>query len=522
MKKISSVFKSAVVALGAVLTVPLGLVVVATPLSAVAQQDSHEPGEKTLWTCGMHPQILQDEPGTCPICGMDLTPKKVTSTATSAAKTADTNKGQRKILYWVAPMDSSYRSDQPGKSPMGMDLAPVYEDGGSEGVVRIDPVVVQNMGVRTAVVQRKALSRQVRTVGQVVVAEDRLSVVNLRFSGWIERIYVDETGVYVKRGQALFEVYSPELQSAQEELLVALRTSGARSGLASAARKRLELFGLQSWQIDRIIKEKSARPTLAVTAPRAGYVIHKNALHGARVSAGQDLYRIADLSKIWVDAEVYEYDAAFVELGAPVEVELSFQPGEFRQAKVSYIYPTLDMKTRTLKVRIELENRDLKLRPGMFATVEIEAENRAAVLVIPTEAIIHSGTRQLVFVAMDLGRYSAREITAGLVGSGHVTEVSAGLVEGERVVTSGQFLLDSESQLQEAVQKMLAARLQYREVQPKVAERAEADSQPGKKAHQHDDESGGTYWTCGMHPQIVQEEPGTCPICGMDLTEKKK
>jgi Cu(I)/Ag(I) efflux system membrane fusion protein/cobalt-zinc-cadmium efflux system membrane fusion protein len=222
------------------------------------------------------------------------------------------------------------------------------------------------------------------------------------------------------------------------------------------------------------------------------------------------LYRIGDLRKIWVNADVYEFDAPWVEVGQRATMELSFQRGKTYEGSVSYIYPTLSEKTRTLKVRLEFENPGLALKPGMFATVQIEAQRRNDVLVVPTEAIIHSGTRQILFVATDLGKYEKREITTGLVGDRYVTEVLSGVEPGERVVTSGQFLLDSESQLQEAVQKLLEARLQAKE--------RKAGAHPVSTSA----EEGETYWTCSMHPQIVQEEPGTCPICGMDLVERKK
>jgi Cu(I)/Ag(I) efflux system membrane fusion protein/cobalt-zinc-cadmium efflux system membrane fusion protein len=417
-------------------------------------------------------------------------------------------------------MDPSYISDMPGKSPMGMDLVPVYEDEAGEsrgGAITIDPVVVQNMGVRIAPVKRGAVFRHVRTIGTVDVAESEISVVNLRYSGWIERIHVDETGVQAKKGQALFDIYSPELVSAQEEYLLALRTAGKDSPLARSTRSRLELWDLPSWLIDKV--EKAGKPlrNLTVVAPQSGYVLHKNVVQGARVMAGVDLYRIGNLAKIWVNADVYEFDAPWIELGQKASMELSFEAGRTYDGKVSYIYPTLNMKTRTLTVRLEFDNPGLALKPGMFATVQIEAQRKSDVLELPTEAIIHSGTRQIVFVARSLGKYEMREITTGVVGDRHRTEVLSGLSEGERVVTSGQFLLDSESQLQEAVQKLLAARLQAR-----AGRAAGAASSAAPEAGHDPQEDAGAYWTCGMHPQVVQDHPGTCPICGMDLIGKKK
>jgi Cu(I)/Ag(I) efflux system membrane fusion protein/cobalt-zinc-cadmium efflux system membrane fusion protein len=209
---------------------------------------------------------------------------------------------------------------------------------------------------------------------------------------------------------------------------------------------------------------------------------------------------------------VYEFDAPWIAEGQKAAMELSFQAGKTYDGKVAYIHPTLNAKSRTLTVRLEFQNPGLGLKPGMFATVQIEAQRQQNVLKIPTEAIIRSGTRQVVFVAVDLGKYEMREITTGLSGDRHMTEVLGGLREGERVVTSGQFLLDSESQLQEAVQKLLSARLQAKE------KRVSADN----SSAQDEAQGSETYWTCGMHPQVVADEPGTCPICGMDLIEKKK
>lgn len=429
----------------------------------------------------------------------------------------EANEKERKVKHWVAPMDPTFVSDKPGKSPMGMDLVPVYEESGGGSTITIDPTVVQNMGVRIKRVNKGTIFRHIRTVGTVDIAENQLSVVNLRYSGWIERIYVDETGVLVKKGRALFDIYSPELVSAQEEYLVALRGADPESPLVKSARRRLEFWDLSSSQIQRIGEQGKAVRTISVVAPQTGYVLHKNVVQGARVKAGADLYRIGNLSKIWVNAEVYEFDSPWVQLGQRASMELSFQQGQSYEGKVAYIHPTLNTKSRTLRVRLEFDNPGLALKPGMFATVQIEAQGKSDVLVVPTEAIIHSGTRQLVFVAIELGRYEVRELSTGIVGDRYVTEVLSGLTEGERVVISGQFLLDSESQLQEAVEKLLAARLHAKEKRLEGSEASEAPE------HVHDAAEGGdTYWTCGMHPQIVQDGPGTCPICGMDLTPKKK
>lgn len=484
--------------------------------------DVAEAGE-TYWTCPMHPQIVQQEPGTCPICGMDLVEKQSPRTPEENGKPAG-DEASRKIKHWVAPMDPTYIRDEPGKSPMGMDLVPVYEDDGAPrsapGTVIVDPVMVQNMGVRVAQVRRGVITRRVRTIGEVDVAENQISVVNLRFSGWIEKIYVDETGQKVRRGQALFSIYSPELVSAQKEYLIAYNTSGPDSPLTRAAADRIRYWDVPDRVLDEVVQEQNVDRTIVIRSPRGGFILHKNVVEGARVKEGTDLYRIGNLKKIWVNAEVYEFDAPWIEEGQTATMELSFQRGRTFSGKVDYIYPTLNRVSRTLTVRLEFENPGIELKPGMFATVRIAAQRREGVLMIPSEAVLHSGERQVVFVTRGIGKYEPREIVTGLIGTmagapvgGRVTEVRAGLQEGETVVTSGQFLLDSESQLQEAVQKLQEARLQSK---------GEADAEGSDSRAGAGFGSGGeSYWTCPMHPQIIEQDPGTCPICGMDLVEKK-
>jgi Cu(I)/Ag(I) efflux system membrane fusion protein/cobalt-zinc-cadmium efflux system membrane fusion protein len=478
---------------------------------AITEPDPAQAAQKQLYTCGMHPNVISEEPGTCPICKMDLTPMKTEMSKPDSVKSEKS--GEKKIKYWVAPMDPTYIRDEPGKSPMGMDLVPVYEDdgnGASSGTtVRIDPVVVQNMGIRTAHAHRMDLGRSVRILGEVDVAEDSVSVVNLRYSGWIEKIHVDQTGAYVKKGQPLFRIYSPELVQAQQEYIQALSSTGADSPLTKSARTRLELAGAGSWLVKALAGKTKPFKTIAVPSPQNGYVLHKNVVEGSKVVAGQDLYRIGNLASIWVNVEVYEFDAPWINTGDPARMELSFEKGKTYDGKVGYVYPTLDKKTRTLKARLEFPNPGLALKPGMFATVWIEVQKKADALAIPTEAILHSGQRQLVFVSIGDGKYEPREITTGLVGDDHMTEVLTGLSEHEIVVTSGQFLLDSESQLQEAVAKLLADRL-------------EAKTSKDNSNADKDTKAVTTYWTCPMDPQVVQDGPGTCPICKMDLVEKKK
>jgi Cu(I)/Ag(I) efflux system membrane fusion protein/cobalt-zinc-cadmium efflux system membrane fusion protein len=335
----------------------------------------------------------------------------------------------------------------------------------------------------------------------VEVGEDQISVVNLRFSGWVEKIHVDKTGDPVEKGQTLIEIYSPELVAAQEEYLLALRTQGAGSALARSARRKFKLWDVSDREIEAIAKSGKVRRELPIRSPRTGYVLHKNVVEGARVKAGEDLYRIGDLSHIWVTVEVYEFDAPWVEVGQPAQMELSFEQGKVLEGKVAYIYPTLNEVSRTLTVRLEFENPGIRLKPGMFATVYIQFRRVDDVLAIPTEAILDSGRRKIVFVAVGDGRFEPREIVTGLTGDHHVTEILSGLDEGDKVVVSGQFLIDSESQLQEAIRKMLARRAGTGEAS------AESDSE--------------TIFSCPMHPRVIASEPGRCPVCGMDLEERE-
>ena len=415
------------------------------------------------YTCGMHPMIIVDEPGICPICGMDLTPLKEGTGGTSAVAT-----GEKKIKYWQAPMDPTFIRDEPGKSPMGMDLVPVYENEATGGaMISIDPATIQNMGVRTAAVTRGNLSRTIRTVGLVSYEESKQYVVNVKVAGWVERLYVDQTGQQVKKGQKLLEIYSPELVTAQQELLLArdnynsLKDSNfaqiaeSAKRLLDSSRKRLKLWDVSEWQIGHLEKTGKVHKTVTLFAPYDGVVTMKMVNEGMYVKPGMTLINLADLSKVWVLADLYEYQLPWVKVGQTAEVVLPYVKGRSYQANVSYLYPYVQGKTRTVKARLELDNSDFELRPDMYVTVYLTGEKIADALLVPQEAVLYSGEKQTVFVALSGGRFESRLIKTGLQGEdGHI-EVVQGLFEGEQVVTSAQFMLDSESKLREAIQKML-------------------------------------------------------------------
>jgi Cu(I)/Ag(I) efflux system membrane fusion protein/cobalt-zinc-cadmium efflux system membrane fusion protein len=380
----------------------------------------------------------------------------------------------KKIKYWVAPMDPTYIRNEPGKSPMGMDLVPVYEDEGGEktptSTIRIDPVTIQNMGIRTASVVRKPVTKTIRTFGNVTYDETRLASVNTKFSGWIERLHVNFVGEQVRRGQPLFDIYSPELVTAQEEFLLALdarrslgdsdfpsvRDSSHR--LLAAARKRLQYWDMSAAQIKRLETTGQVRKAITIFSPAGGVVIKKNALEGQFVQAGANQYEIADLSTVWVDVAIYEYELPYVRQGMPARMELSYIPGERFHGEVLYIYPYLSKETRTVRLRLAFPNPDLRLKPDMYANIRLEAELSGPSLVIPQEAVIDTGVRKVVFVSQSKGRFEPREVKIGVEVNGHQYQVLKGLDAGEEIVISAQFMLDSESRLREAVQKMLEGR----------------------------------------------------------------
>ncbi|HDL19324.1 MAG TPA: efflux RND transporter periplasmic adaptor subunit [Bacteroidetes bacterium] len=396
-------------------------------------------------------------------------------------------KSERKILYWQAPMNPTEIYDKPGKSKMGMDLVPVYEDQtGSGSTVIIDPATVQNMGVRTEKAKRKNFVHSIRTVGKVVYDEKRLFTVTTKISGWIEKLNINYTGQEVKKGAPLLEIYSPELVTTQEEYKLALNTyelvsrssfksvkDGAESLLAST-RKRLLYWDIPRGEIEQLEKTGIVRKTIQLESPTDGVVIHKNAVEGMHVKEGQNLYQIADLSKVWVNVSVYDNDIPWVTVGQQAEMELSYLPGEIFHGRVTYIYPYLNAKARDLQVRLEFNNPDLKLKPEMYTNVKLHSAVIPDALVIPSEAVIRSGTRNLVFVTREQGKFEPREIRLGVEGGHGEVEVLNGLLEGEEIVTSAQFMLDSESRLQEAIQKMLEEKKKDKQqvVQRKNAEQS--------------------------------------------------
>ncbi|MCH8276783.1 MAG: efflux RND transporter periplasmic adaptor subunit [Bacteroidetes bacterium] len=372
---------------------------------------------------------------------------------------------ERKVLYWQAPMNPTEIYDRPGKSAMGMDLVPVYEDEsgmGSGSTISIDPITVQNMGVRTGKVTREDFNRIIRTVGKVEYDEELLYIVNTKISGWIEKLYVNYEGAKVEAGDPLLEIYSPELVSTQEEFLLALRnyerigddaSPSVREDaerLLSSARTRLEYWDIPEAEIERLEQTREIKKTVLLRAPATGIVIHKNAVEGAFIRAGMDLYKIADLSSVWAEIEVFEYQIQFLELDQTAHITVDAFPGRQWEGKIIYIDPTVNAQTRTLKAHVEIPNEDRKLRPGMYANITIRVPAVSGAVKVPEEAILHTGERSVVIVAKGQGVFEPREVHLGAMGGGY-REVRRGLSADEIVVVSSQFLIDSESSMKEAI-----------------------------------------------------------------------
>ena len=370
---------------------------------------------------------------------------------------------KKKILYRSTMMPNEI-SDKPGKDSMGMDMVPFEVEEGGGPVkevqgriqVRISPERQQLIGVRTAPVEIQPIERLITAVGRVDYAEPNISVVNLKYDGWVEKLFVNETGLAVKRGQALLDLYSPDLVAAEQEYLIALK-SGAALGepetVLKSARGKLALWGVTDAQIADLARTGEARTTLTVYAPASGIVVEKNVVQGQKVMAGEDLFRIVDLSRVWIIGEIYEYELPFVKAGQVVEISLASRPGETFSGKIAYIYPYLKPETRTNQIRVEAANPALELKPQMYASLRIRVDLGRR-LAIPVDAVLDAGITKIAFVALPDGYFEPREVKLGARGE-NLYEVLDGVREGESIVTSANFLVDSESSLKAALSQMI-------------------------------------------------------------------
>lgn len=440
-------------------------------LAAFQHDHAAQTGERKVlfWYDAMNPQNHYNQHGKAPD-GMDLVPMYADQ-ATAPLQNSGTAaaRGERRILYWYDPMHPQYKADKPGKAPdCGMDLVPKYADDQpaqmAPGWVMISADKQQLIGVRTAEVKRETLTRELTANGQITADETRIAHVHVKVSGFIDKVYVDYVGQLVKKGQPLFTLYSPDLVSTQEEYLIAKRgdqtmgksdfadvAQGAQSLLRSA-RQRLKLWDISDAQIKKLDETGEVSRTLTFYSPISGFVMDRKAFPQTSVNPDMELYTVSDLSTVWVNADIYEYEVPFVKVGQHAEVRLSYFPGKLWNGRVSFIYPTADPNTHTVKVRVEFPNPGFQLKPQMFADVDLKI-NYGNQVVVPQEAVLDSGKEQGVFVARDGGYFEPRKITIGAKLDGNVVVLS-GLKAGETIVTSGNFLIDSESQLRSATDAM--------------------------------------------------------------------
>jgi RND family efflux transporter MFP subunit len=485
---------------------------------------------KAQYQCPMHPTYVSDRPGQCPICKMDLVP----------IQTPTASPGERKVLYYRSPMDPSVRSDVPRKDAMGMDFVPVYEDEATASVVAgramvaLSPERRQLLGVRSEAVTRRHLDRTIRTVGRVATDERRVHHIHTKYEAYVENLYVNFIGQMVRKGDHLAALYSPELVATQQEYLLAYRAQQrlAQSGIASvakggtdlleAARQRLLFWDVSPEDIATLERTGQVQRTVDLHAELPGYVLQKSAVHGMRVMPADILFDIADLSAVWILGDVYESDLATVALGMAAEVTLPYQPGRAWRGTVAFVNPIVEPGTRTVKVRIEVANEDYALKPDMFADVVLRRELGDA-LFVPESAVLKPGDRQIVFLDRGDGRLEPREIQTGARVEGGYAVLS-GLTEGDKVVTSANFLIDSESSLKAALSSMApaspapGAHVGHAPGPPASAPAAapaaplKATATPAPKA----------AYACPMHPEVTSDRPGSCRICGMDLAPLRR
>jgi Cu(I)/Ag(I) efflux system membrane fusion protein len=422
------------------------------------------------WYDAMNPQHHYDKPGKAPD-GMDLVAQYAEDkTSQSANRTsAAAPSGERKILFWYDPMHPAYKADKPGIAPdCGMQLVPKYADDGTTkmpaGTVKIAPDKQQLIGVKTETVERQSLVRTVRTTGQLTSDETKLAHIHVKVNGYIDKGYVDYVGQLVKKGQPLFTLYSPDLVATEEEYLIAKRgakemgssqfpdVSQGSQSLLRSTRERLKLWDISDEQIKKLDDSGEVTKALTFYSPVGGFVTDRKAFPQTAVTPDMDLYVISDLSTIWVNADVYEYEVPFVKVGQTADMQLSYYAGRTYTGKITYIYPTVDPVSRTVKVRIEFPNPNFDLKPQMFASVQLKI-NYGKQISVPQEAVMDSGDKQYVFVVHDGGVFEPRVIQMGARLEGNVVVLS-GLNAGETIVTSGNFLIDSESRLKSAMSGM--------------------------------------------------------------------
>ena len=444
------------------------------------QRDSQE-GQ--LWTCGMHPQVIRQGPGNCPLCGMRLSPLKGSTAGREGSGTHREGSGTHSEGSGTDHAMSQSRLSH-GSTGDGGDSGetatrtagnqqedvPESESGiRDRDVVRIDPSFVQNFGVQWVAVRRVDLSFTIRTVGNLVYDEGKMSWINTKFDGWIEKAHVNYVGEPVEEGQNLLEIYSPELVTSQQEYLQAMEYAARLGGnrypevaerarsLVESSRRRLDHWHIDSKQIRQLEESREPRHTVTLVSPVSGVVVEKmdEALEGMQVHPGMNLFKIADPSSLWVEAEIFEHQIPWMQIGQTASIEIPSQPGRRFRGTVRFLSPAFSGRTRTLKVSLELMDPDPSLRADMYANVTFDVSSVRGALAVPEDSVIHSGLRNLVVLDRGNGAFQVREVVLGRNGNGF-WEVRKGLAEGDRVVVSSQFLIDSESRLKEAIRKIVS------------------------------------------------------------------
>ena len=469
------------------------------------------------------------------------------------SETAGTKTKQgRKILYWRAPMNPTEIYNHPGKSKMGMDLVPVYADeAGGAGFVKINPEIVQDMNVKLYTVADSELSSRVVTNGVLKTNETEDYIVTTRVNGWVQKLYVNYTGEKVFKGEKLMDIYSPELVAAEQELLTALSYKKSVGGsdindvlnsgneLVKNAVRKLQLLEIPDSEIQRIKKTGEIKTYITLYAQYSGTVISKNILEGQKIMAGQPLMKISNLSTLWLTADIYEYELSKIQLGLPAKIRFNYFPGRIYNGKISFIYPTIDSKSRTATIRINIANPKGELMPEMFANVEITGKKMGVHPIIPESAVIRSGQNNLVIISLGGGKFKPQNVTLGGYADGYY-QVLDGLTAGTSIVTSAQFLIDSESNLKAAVQQFVPAGNKTEKPASSDTMKNMPAPDGNKNENKQMDMSGnkmqspksaekvinveavdknrdGKVYQCPMDYDVLSDKPGIDPKCGMKL-----
>lgn len=481
--------------------------------------------------------------------------------------------GERKIAYYRSPMNPTQTSPVPKKDEMGMDYVPVYADQVGNNQIRIDPAIQQNTGVTTETVEKRKLSRNIRTTANITYDETKLYTITTKIMGYVEKLFVDYTGQLVKKGQPLLEIYSPDLVSTQEEYLQAIRYRKKMAGSSSAeaikgaddliqsAKRRLLYWDISDAEIKAIEERGTPQKTMTIYSPANGIVTDKMVINGQSIMPGMALYKIADLATVWGLAQVYQYELPWIKVGDIVDFQLSYIPGKSFQGRVTYIYPYLDTDAKTIQVRIEIRNsNNYEFKPGMFADVTIKSPLTLETVAVPNQAIIHTGTRDVAIIALGNGYFEPRNVTLGARGDGGYIQVLDGIKAGEEIVTSSQFLIDSESNLNAALNNMKQPQVSEKTNTPSDKEKMDSeamDNSPKSKtkepeskkddmsgmhlpagrqgmSNDHsspveykgvidlksiDDNKDGKIYQCPMDFNVLSDKPGVDPKCGMKLKE---